>query len=95
MWQIGSSPPSSDSKKHAIHENRTMKVYQLVAVGRLKVTGESRAVHSKKVYRSKKVAEKAIPNFRAKLVTLPKGEFDLMVMTDNPLRVFVETLEVV
>jgi len=71
-----------------------MKVYQLVAVGHLKLTGESHAVRLKKVYKIKSVADEAIPGFK-KLVTTPKNEHDLMVMTDNPLRVFVETLEVV
>ncbi len=71
-----------------------MKVYQLVAVGHLRVNGARHIVHSKKVLRSKKGAEKAIPAFK-EIVTTPKDDNDLMVMTDNPLRVFVEPLEVI
>lgn len=70
-----------------------MKVYQLVAVGHLKVTGERHIVYSKKIYKSKTMAEKSISSFK-KLITTPKDKYDLMVMDNNPLRVFVEALEV-
>lgn len=72
-----------------------MKVYQLVAAGQLKFTGERRVVHSKKAYRSRRSAKKATPNFRAQLITLSKGENDLNIMVADSLRIFVETLEVV
>lgn len=71
-----------------------MKVYQLVAVGHLRVTGARHMVYSKVVYKTRQEAEKFIPDCK-KLVTTPQGEGDLMVMTDNPLRVFVEALEVI
>jgi len=71
-----------------------MKIYQLVAVGHLKVNGARHMVYSKVVYKTREEAEKFIPDCK-KLVTTPLNEGDLMVMTDNPLRVFVEVLEVV
>jgi len=74
--------------------NKIMKVYQLVAVGHIKLTGVRHIVYSKKAYRTQGLAEEAIPEFK-KQVTMPKEKNDLMVMTDNPLRVFVEPLEVV
>ena len=71
-----------------------MKVYQLVAVGHLRVTGARHIVYSKVVYKTKPAAEEAIPAYK-KIMTMLKGPADLMSMTDNPLRVFVETLEVI
>lgn len=74
--------------------NEIMKVYQLVAVGNIKLTGVRHIVYSKKAYRTHEAAKEAIPEFINE-VTTPKEKNDLMVMTDNPLRVFVEPLEVV
>jgi len=71
-----------------------MKVYQLVAVGHLRVTGAWHMVHSKEVLRSKKAAEEAIPAFK-EIVMTPKSDNDLMVITDNSLRVFTQALEVI
>jgi len=51
-------------------------------------------VYSKKVLRSKKAAEEAIPAFK-EIVMTPKSDNDLMVITDNSLRVFTQALEVI
>lgn len=64
-----------------------------MAVGHLRVTGERHIVHSKVAYKTDKEAREAIPAFEAVLTMEKKGS-ELMTMTDNPLRVFVETLEV-
>ena len=70
-----------------------MKVYQLVAVGHLKVTGARHIVHSKVAYETEAAAQEAIPAFK-KIMTMEKKGSELMTMTDNPLRVFVDALEV-
>ena len=70
-----------------------MKVYQPVAVGHLAYGGANHIVYSDSVYSKEKDAEKALPAFK-KLVITPKGKNDMNYMTDNPLRIFIKSLEV-
>lgn len=77
-----------------------MRVYQLVAVGELELNGQRHVAYSETayghrvVYSTEEKAEKAIPGFKKQLTTA-KEKNDSMVMKDNPLRVFVEPLEVI
>lgn len=71
-----------------------MRIYQLVAYGKLNLRGEQYKMYSQKVYRTDSAARNAIPEF-SKLVTTPKNEHDIMVMETKGLRIQVQTLNLI
>lgn len=71
-----------------------MTVYQLVAVGYLKISDKQMMLYDNKAHRTEEAAEAAIPGYKA-LVLEPNPNDELMELKKHPLRVFVKPLEVV
>lgn len=71
-----------------------MTVYQLVAVGQLEISGKQITAYSDRAYLTEEKAKAAIPALKKLLIT-PQKNNPLMVMTDNPLRIFLKPLEVI
>ncbi len=71
-----------------------MIIYQLSAYGNLVTFNDRHTMHSRKVYKNEERAKANIPDFR-KLVTTPKDEQDLMVMSKKNLRIRINQLELI
>jgi len=70
-----------------------MTVYQLVAVGYLKISDKQMMLYDNKAYRTEEAAEAAIPEYKESVLA-PNPNDELMELKEDPLRVFVKPLEV-
>ena len=71
-----------------------MKIYQLMAHGRLATFEDNYTIYSRDVYRSQKQVRAAMPAF-TKLVTTPRNKYDLKVLEIKNLRVLINPLTLV
>lgn len=71
-----------------------MTVYQLVAVGYLKISDKQMMLYSNYAHKTEEAAEAAIPKYKREVLA-PNEHDELMELKEDPLRVFVNPLKVV